>query len=90
MINVQIDGAWYKADDPVVKRMQEYYDAMKKTMARLEELTIATRNMRDAQKNYFQTRDSYVLRKSKALEVQVDDLLAGKEKQKEVQSELFR
>jgi hypothetical protein len=41
-----------------------------------EQIISAVRAMREAQKEYFRTRDINVLRRSKALEKRVDTLLA--------------
>lgn len=41
-----------------------------------EQIISAVRAMREAQKEYFRTRDVNVLRRSKALEKRVDTLLA--------------
>ena len=41
-----------------------------------EQIISAVRDMREAQKEYFRTRDVNVLRRSKALEKRVDALLA--------------
>lgn len=41
-----------------------------------EQIISAVRAMREAQKEYFKTRDINVLRRSKALEKRVDTLLA--------------
>ena len=41
-----------------------------------QQIISAVRAMRDAQKEYFRTRDVNVLRRSKALEKRVDTLLA--------------
>lgn len=42
----------------------------------IEQIISAVRAMREAQKEYFRTRDVNVLRRSKALEKRVDTLLA--------------
>lgn len=41
-----------------------------------EQIISAVRDMREAQKEYFRTRDVNILRRSKALEKRVDALLA--------------
>ena len=42
----------------------------------MDKFISAVKAMREAQKDYFATRDINVLRRSKALEKRVDDLLA--------------
>lgn len=89
MIPVKIDDKYFNADKEVVDRMELIYHQMMAATKELEILKIKVLNMRDAQKDYFRTRDHQVLRKSKALEIELDDLLAGKKKPEE-QPELFR
>lgn len=87
---VKIQEELYEVPDPVVKRMQEYYDTMKAALIKLEALTEATARMREMQIQYFKSRDSYLIPKSKALEARVDDLLAGKKKEPSPQADLFQ
>lgn len=52
----------------------------------MKQLLPAVKAMREAQKEYFRTRDRQVLLQSKALEKQVDELIAKYDNQ---QKELF-
>lgn len=90
MIDVKIDDTWHKADQQVVDRMDEYYKTMIQALKRLDWLMISGKNMRDIQKEYFSTFNKTLIPKAKALEKEFDDLLAGKTKPEEVQTELFR
>lgn len=53
----------------------------------MKQLLPAVKAMREAQKEYFRTRDRQVLQRSKALEKRVDDLLAEYNNQ---QKDLFK
>lgn len=52
-----------------------------------KQIISATKEMRKAQKEYFRTRDKNALKRSKALENMVDELLAKYDNQ---QKELFQ
>lgn len=91
MTEVKIEDKWYKADDAVVKRMGEYYEAMKFAIDRMERLVPAVVHMRKLQKGYFKTKDVSLLIKSKEAEKEVDDILAGRTKKDlAMEQELWR
>jgi hypothetical protein len=87
--NIQIDGIWYPVDEAVEKRMSEYHDTMSKAIKAYDLIKNAALNLRDIQKEYFKSRDTRVLAKSKEAEHLFDELLKDKPKNKVEQKQLF-
>lgn len=92
MTNIKVDDVHYAIPTQVSDRMGEYYTAMKQALADHAKLLEMVKEVRRLQVAYFKTRDSVVLRKCKAAERILDDLLEGKKDKKaeQIQAQLFR
>ena len=79
MINVTIANVQYQVDEPVYRWMRDARNVIEKAKA-----------LREAQKEFFRHHDQGILRKCKALESELDDLIAGNTPEKKaLQQELF-
>jgi hypothetical protein len=90
MISILIDGKPFEVPELVAQRLGEYYATMIKATTEYNKLMELTKKVREQQQEYFKTRDTYVLRASKAKEKELDDYLSGKSEKKQLQAELFR
>jgi hypothetical protein len=79
MVSLTIADVQYQVDEPVYEWMRNARDIIDKT-----------KKLREAQVEYFKHQDQLVLRKCKAMESELDELLAGRTPAKiALQAQLF-
>ena len=85
---VQIADKQFEVPEEVGQVMAQHYNQLMGAQQKLAKLTALTKRVRELQRRYFASRDSLVLKASKAVEAELDLLLG--DKKDNAQSELFR
>jgi hypothetical protein len=78
-------------DVTIGKSIYQVHQDVLAWMKKQRDIACKVKHMRELQKEYFKSRDKNILRASKAIEKEVDDLLDGKTPESvSLQAELFR